>query len=68
MPDTPVLQGAFGQSMEQRPGCGFPVARLRGLFHSGTGRFLKLGSHPSSPTIALRCRRSIRPHKQVMCS
>jgi hypothetical protein len=68
MPDTPVLQGAFGQPMEQRPMCGFPVARLLGLFHAGTGRLLKLGSRPSSPTIALRCRRSIRPDKQVMCS
>jgi hypothetical protein len=42
MPDTPALQGAFGQSTEQRPGCGFPVARLLGLFHAGTGLLLKL--------------------------
>jgi hypothetical protein len=33
MPDTPTLQEAFGQSTGQRPGCGFPVARLLGLFH-----------------------------------
>jgi hypothetical protein len=26
MPDTPALQEAFGQSTEQRQGCGFPVA------------------------------------------
>jgi hypothetical protein len=26
MPDTPALQEAFGQSAEQRPGFGFPVA------------------------------------------
>src|SRR5262245_47071185 len=32
MPDTPALQQAFGQPSEQRPGCGFPVARLLGLF------------------------------------
>jgi hypothetical protein len=68
MPYTLVLQDAFGQAMEQRPGCGFPVARLLGLFHAGTGRLLKLGSRPSSPTVALRCRRSIRPDKQLMCS
>jgi hypothetical protein len=37
MPDTPALQDAFGQPTEQRPGCGFPVARLLGLFHAGTG-------------------------------
>jgi hypothetical protein len=42
MPDTPALPQAFGQSTEQRPGCGFPVARLLGLFHAGTGVLLKL--------------------------
>jgi hypothetical protein len=42
MPDTPALQDAFGQSTEQRPGCGFPVAHLVGLFHAGTGVLLKL--------------------------
>jgi hypothetical protein len=40
MPDTPALQKAFGQSTEQRLGCGFPVARLLGLFHAGTGVLL----------------------------
>jgi Transposase DDE domain len=42
MPDTPALQDAFGQSTAQRPGCGLPVAHLRGLFHAGTGVLLKL--------------------------
>jgi Transposase DDE domain len=42
MPDTPALQAAFGQPTTQRPGCGFPVARLLGLFHAGTGVLLKL--------------------------
>jgi hypothetical protein len=42
MPDTPALQQAFGQPNVQRPGCGFPVARLLGLFHAGTGVLLKL--------------------------
>jgi hypothetical protein len=42
MPDTPALQEAFGQPTEQRPGCGVPVARLRGLFPAGTGVLLKL--------------------------
>jgi Transposase DDE domain len=42
MPDTPTLQDAFGQPTVQRPGCGFPVARLLGLFHAGTGVLLKL--------------------------
>jgi hypothetical protein len=42
MPDTLALQAAFGQPTEQRPGCGFPVARLLGLFHAGTGVLRKL--------------------------
>jgi Transposase DDE domain len=42
MPDMPALQDAFGQSTEPRPGCGFPVAHLVGLFHAGTGVLLKL--------------------------
>jgi hypothetical protein len=42
MPDTPALQEAFGQSTEQRPGCGVPLAHLLGLFHAGTGLLLKL--------------------------
>jgi Transposase DDE domain len=42
MPDTPALQDAFGQPTEQRAGCGFPVARLLGLFYAGTGLLLKL--------------------------
>jgi hypothetical protein len=42
MPDTPALQDAFGQPTVQRPGCGFPVAHLLGLFHAGTGVRLKL--------------------------
>jgi hypothetical protein len=42
MPDTPTLQDAFGQPNVQRPGCGFPMVRLLGLFHAGTGLLLKL--------------------------
>jgi hypothetical protein len=46
MPDTPVLQEEFGQPSEQRPGCGFPVARLLALFHAGTGLLTQLVSAP----------------------
>ena len=42
MPDTPALQDAFGPPSVQRPGCGFPVARLLGLFHADTGLLVKL--------------------------
>ena len=37
MPDTPELQEHFGQPGKQKPGCGFPVAHLLGLFDARTG-------------------------------
>jgi hypothetical protein len=37
MSDTPALQAHFGQPSAQAKGCGFPVAHLLALFHSGTG-------------------------------
>ena len=46
MPDTPVLQDAFGQPGEQQPGCGFPVARLLALSHAGTGLLTQLVVSP----------------------
>ena len=46
MPDTPVLQAAFGQPTNQATGCGFPVARVLALFHAGTGLLLKLLTAP----------------------
>lgn len=42
MPDTPELQERFGQPGAQRPGCGFPVAKILALFHAGTGVLLKV--------------------------
>ena len=40
MPDTPCLQAAFGQSGQQKLGCGFPVAHLLLLFDARTGMAL----------------------------
>lgn len=37
MPDEPELQAAFPQHSGQKPGCGFPVARLVALFCWATG-------------------------------
>ena len=37
MPDEPQLQSHFGQSGQQKPGCGFPVAHLLMLFNARTG-------------------------------
>jgi IS4 transposase len=46
MPDTPVLQKAFGQPGVQKPGCGFPVMHLLALFHASTGFLLNLLAAP----------------------
>jgi hypothetical protein len=50
MPDTPELQEAFGQPDGQHKGCGFPVARIVGLFCWATGTIadLVIGAYRSS--------------------
>ena len=40
MPDTPAWHNHVGQPGGQQPGCGFPVAHLMALFHTGTGMVL----------------------------
>ncbi len=42
MPDTPELQNAFPQPASQKPGCGFPVAHLVGLFCWSSGALVHL--------------------------
>lgn len=42
MPDEPALQKAFPQPSRQRPGCGFPMARMTGLFCWAGGVLLEL--------------------------
>ena len=37
MPDTPELLAYFGQSGQQKEGCGFPIAHLLMLFNARTG-------------------------------
>ena len=46
LPDTPALQAHFGQPGNQKPGCGFPVARILALFHAGTGLLLEVFAAP----------------------
>jgi len=46
MPDTPELQKRFGQPGAQKPGCGFPVAKILALFHAGSGVLLKVMAMP----------------------
>lgn len=40
MPDTPKNQAAYPQSKSQKPGCGFPLLKLVGLFSLSTGALL----------------------------
>src|SRR6266436_437575 len=40
MPDTPKNQRAYPQSREQKPGCGFPVMKVVGVFSLATGALL----------------------------
>jgi hypothetical protein len=37
LPDTPKNQRAYPQSASQKPGCGFPLMKLVGLFSLGSG-------------------------------
>lgn len=46
MPDTPENQAYFGQPSGQKPGCGFPVAKIAGLFSLTTGAVHDVASGP----------------------
>jgi hypothetical protein len=41
MPDTPANQAAYPQQKSQRPGCGFPLARILVVFSLATGTVLE---------------------------
>jgi hypothetical protein len=40
MPDTASNQGAYPQSVSQKPGCGFPLMKLVGIFSLASGALL----------------------------
>jgi DDE family transposase len=46
MPDVPELQRHFGQPPSQRPGCGFPLAKLLAVFDLSTGMLLRIAASP----------------------
>ncbi len=46
MPDAPELRAHFGQPGAQRPGRGFPVAKIPALFHARTGLLLSVTAAP----------------------
>jgi len=63
-PDTPALQKAFGQPKNQKPGCGFPVPKLLGLFDAFTGMIQELLVQPlytHDLTGAWRLHKLLRP-------
>lgn len=41
MPDTEELQALWPQPSEQKPGCGFPVMKVVGIFSLGSGALLE---------------------------
>jgi len=45
-PDTPDSQTAFGQPKGCKPGCGFPVPKVLGLFNAFSGLLVQLLSFP----------------------
>ena len=48
MPDTPENQALYPQPSSQKEGCGFPIARLVGVFSLSTGALLDLAMAPWS--------------------
>src|SRR5580693_8310370 len=40
MPDTPANQAAYPQQKSQKPGCGFPIARILVIFSLSVGTVL----------------------------
>jgi hypothetical protein len=45
-PDTPELQKAFGQHKSQKPGCGFPMPKILGIFDAATGLIIEALAFP----------------------
>lgn len=41
MPDTPPNQRVFPQNSQQKPGCGFPIAKLCGIFDLASGTMMR---------------------------
>jgi len=62
--DTPQNQAAYPQSASQKPGCGFPLLRLVGLFSLSSGTLLayaKGNKHLAELPLLFRLRRWFQP-------
>lgn len=46
MPDTPANQAEYPQQKNQRPGCGFPIARILVVFSLAVGTVLEVAIRP----------------------
>ena len=46
MPDTPKNQAVYPQHTAQKPGLGFPIARVVALLHLGTGCLVDVAIEP----------------------
>ena len=64
MPDTPELQAHFGQPGAQKPGCGFPVAKILALFHARSGLLIAVFATPLRTHEMAQVRR-LHPQLQV---
>lgn len=63
LPDTPENQRRYPQSRSQKPGCGFPLMKLVGLFDLRSGAWLAVAKgckHDGESTLARRLFRHLR--------
>lgn len=64
LPDTPKNQAAYPQTKTQKPGCGFPLLRLVGLFSLNSGALLayaKSNKHVAELPLLFRLRQCFQP-------
>ncbi len=69
LPDTPKNQRAYPQSGAQKPGCGFPLLRLVGVFSLATGALLdyaKGNKHQHELGLLQRLRHQFKPGDLVL--
>ena len=70
MPDEPELQAAFPQHSGQKPGCGFPMARLVVLFCWATGAIMDVvidSLHSNELPLFRKLWHHFRPGDVVVC-
>jgi len=64
MPDTPSNQAAYPQSASQKPGCGFPLLKMVGIFSLSSGALLdyaKGNKHLAELPLLFRLRHLFKP-------